>query len=64
MGQKFDDLLERRGVKGPQRDQMRALPPEAKWTLVCQEAKTQQAADVVMSPENAAKLTGDAHSSV
>jgi hypothetical protein len=43
---------------------MRALPPEAKWTLVCQEAKTQQAADVVMSPENAAKLTGDAHSSV
>jgi hypothetical protein len=63
LGQKFDDLLERRGVKGPQRDQMRALPPEAKWTLVCQEAKTQQAADVVMSPENAAKLTGDAHSS-
>jgi hypothetical protein len=58
---RFEALLDRRGVKEPQRDQMRNLPPEAKWTLICQEAKASDSQET-LSPEGAARLTGDASS--
>jgi hypothetical protein len=53
----FTALLENRGVKGAQRDQMMGLPNEAKWTLVRQEALTAKKEEETMTPETAARIT-------
>jgi len=63
LNQQFEAMMDKRGIKGPQREAMANLAAEQKWTLVCQERKTEETSDT-LTPDSASRIVADKDSSV